>query len=126
MVPEDVEADSGGGVVDSDDASEANQTTSSDTDDGGRRDVEVPLDVYKAVTVFSTLFAVASVLFGFVLLDIATNRSQAPLSEVDTLAAVAGIGCMVLGAATYAFSTRFRAEGMGKSKSDADQPPPDE
>ena len=34
----------------------------------GARDVVVPLRVYKAVTVFSTLFAVVFVLAGFVLL----------------------------------------------------------
>jgi hypothetical protein len=87
----------------------------------GARDVIVPLRVYKAVTVFSTLFAVVFVLAGFVLLDSATNRATAELSEIDPLLALLGIGLLVGGAAVYAFSTRFRTEGMGKSKDESDE-----
>jgi len=88
---------------------------------GESRDVVVPMRVYKAVTVFTTLFAVGTVVGGFVLLDSATNRATASLAEVDTLAALAGIGLIVAGAAAYAFSTRFRAAGMGKSKDGTDE-----
>jgi FtsH-binding integral membrane protein len=77
--------------------------------------------VYKAVTVFTTLFAVVTVVAGFIVLDSATNRAQASLAEVDPLLALLGIGLIVAGAAAYAFSTRFRAEGMGKSKDDTDE-----
>ena len=87
----------------------------------GARDVVVPLRVYKAVTVFSTLFAVVFVLGGFVLLDSATNRATAEVSEIDPVLAIIGIACLVGGAAVYAFSTRFRAEGMGKSKDESDE-----
>ena len=86
------------------------------------RDVVVPLRVYKTVTVFSTLFAVVAVVGGFLLIDEATNRATLPASEIDPAVAIAGIGLIVLGAATYAFSTRFRTAGMGKSKDDADEP----
>ena len=42
---------------------------------GGRgRDVEVPLPVYKVVTVFSTLIAVVLVVGGFLALDAATGE----------------------------------------------------
>lgn len=90
--------------------------------DGPRgRDVEVPLDVYKAVTVFSTLFAVAFVVGGFVVLDEATQRATAPVDEVRVWLALLGLACIGVGATVYAFSTRFRARGMGKPKDDADQ-----
>jgi hypothetical protein len=89
--------------------------------DGGSRDVVVPMRVYKAVTVFSTLLAVVFVLGGFVLLDVATDRATAPISEVDPLVLVVGLAGIAGGAAVYAFGTRFRAEGMGTPKDDADE-----
>jgi hypothetical protein len=93
------------------------------TGDGssGSSDVVVPLRVYKTVTVFSTLFAVVFVLAGFVMIDDATNRATAPLSEVDPILASLGLLLLVGGAAVYAFSTRFRTEEMGKSKDDSDE-----
>jgi len=84
------------------------------------RDVVVPDAVYKRVTVFSTLFAVAAVVGGFLLLDVATDRATAELSEVQPLVALAGVGLIVVGAVTYAFSTRFRADGMGNAKDETD------
>ena len=97
------------GVADDDDAS------------GPRgRDVEVPFEVYKAVTVFSTLFAVGAVVLGFVLLDWGTERATADLSDVNVLITLAGLASIALGAGTYAFSTRFRARGMGNAKDGAD------
>jgi hypothetical protein len=84
------------------------------------RDVEVPFEVYKAVTVFSTLFAVGAVVVGFVLLDWGTNRATADLSDVNVAITLAGLASIALGAATYAFSTRFRARGMGNAKDGAD------
>jgi len=86
------------------------------------RDVVVPLRVYKTVTVFSTLFAVAAVVGGFLLIDAATERATLPTSEIDPVVAIAGVGLVVAGAATYAFSTRFRTAEMGKSKDEADEP----
>jgi hypothetical protein len=88
---------------------------------GGDNDVVVPLRVYKAVTVFSTLFAVVFVLAGFVMVDSATNRATAPLSEVDPVLGTLGLLSLVAGAAIYAFSTRFRTEEMGKSKDGSDE-----
>ncbi|MFB6178208.1 MAG: hypothetical protein ABEI77_00610 [Halorientalis sp.] len=96
----------------------------SETRDAGGtsgRDIEVPLRVYKAITVFTTLFAVATVVGGFILLDQATNRARAAVSEINPLIALLGIALILGGAATYAFSTRFRAEGMGKPKDDTDE-----
>lgn len=86
-------------------------------EEAGDREVVVPLRVYKTVTVFSTLLAVAAVVGGFLLIDRATNRATA--ASVDPVFGVAGIALIVAGAGIYAFSTRFRAEGMGKSKDDA-------
>lgn len=88
--------------------------------DARGRDVVVPDAVYKRVTVFSTLFAVAAVVGGFLLLDVATDRATAELSEVQPLVALAGLGLIVVGAVTYAFSTRFRADGMGNAKDETD------
>jgi divalent metal cation (Fe/Co/Zn/Cd) transporter len=76
-------------------------------------DVVVPMRMYKAVMVFSTIIAVALVVAGFIILDTATRRAQAPLGEVDPVLAVAGIAVIGLGAGVYAFATRFRAEEMG-------------
>jgi len=92
---------------------------STDTGSEGSRDVVVPLRVYKTVTVFSTLFAVASVVGGFVLVDRATARATLPAAEIDPVVALGGIGLILFGAAVYAFATRFRTEEMGKSKDDA-------
>ncbi len=75
-----------------------------------RREVGVPLRVYKAVTVVSTLVTLAAVVAGFVLLDVATDRGRAPPSEVDLPLALAGLAAIALGAVLYAFGTRFRAE----------------
>lgn len=96
----------------------------SDDPDSDARSVVVPDRVYKAVTVFSTLFAIVTVVGGFVVLDAATQRATVALSEVDPLLALAGIGLVVVGAVTYAFSTRFEAEGMGNgnAKNEADEP----
>jgi hypothetical protein len=92
-----------------------------DDADGGGRDVLVPLRVYKAVTVFSTVFAVVLVLGGFVLLDAATDRATAPIDEIDPLVLIVGLAAIAGGAAVYAFGTRFRAEGMGTPKNDPDE-----
>ncbi len=99
-------------------------------------DVVVPMELYKVVTVFSTLIAVFCVVFGFILLDAATlDASLLRRALVDLFAAVgltasegafeigfaiAGIAFIGVGAGTYVMGTRFRAEGMGNPKDDAD------
>ncbi len=77
-------------------------------------DVVVPMRMYKAVMVFSTIIAVGLVVAGFIILDAATRRAQAPLGEVDPVLAVLGMAVIGLGAGVYAFATRFRAEEMGE------------
>jgi uncharacterized integral membrane protein len=91
------------------------------TEQGGR-DVVVPMRVYKTVTVFSTLLAVLFVVGGFLVLDVATQRATLELGAIDAPLAVAGILLVVFGAAVYAFASRFRTEGMGNPKDDADEP----
>jgi len=108
-----------GAPSESADAAAASEDVTSSPDD---RYVEVPTHVYKRVTVFSTLFAVVTVVAGFLLLDSATRRATLELSEVDPLLALAGLGCIVLGAVTYAFSTRFQTAGMGNAKEESDEP----
>ncbi|MES3516656.1 MAG: hypothetical protein PPP58_03215 [Natronomonas sp.] len=81
----------------------------------------VPLRLYKTVTVFSTLIAIVSILAGFIVLDRATQRATVAPEDVNLILAVLGIGLIVGGSAVYAFSTRFRTEGMGKSKDDSDE-----
>jgi hypothetical protein len=87
------------------------------TDDGG---VIVPLPIYKTVTVTATLLAVIAAVGGFVLLDTATDRGRAAPEEVNAGLALAGLLAIVGAAAIYAFGTRFRAEGMGSDKADAE------
>ncbi|MEF8853187.1 MAG: hypothetical protein V5A28_12355 [Haloarculaceae archaeon] len=93
-----------------------------DAPDPDTRSVAVPTRVYKSVTVFSTLFAVLTVVVGFVLLDAATKRASVSLAEADPVLALAGLGSIVLGTVTYAFSTRFKAEEMGNAKDADDEP----
>jgi hypothetical protein len=91
----------------------------------GGRDVVVPLRLYKTVTVFSTLIAIAAILAGFVLLDQGTQRATASPDELSLPVVAVGLVLIVAGSAVYAFATRFRAEGMGKSKDDTDEPSDD-
>ena len=86
------------------------------------REVEVPLRLYKVVTVFSTMFAVAFVVGGFIILDTATQRASLSLDEMNLPLAILGVAMITAGAVVYAFATRFRAEGMGKPKDDSDEP----
>ncbi|ACV10763.1 hypothetical protein Huta_0576 [Halorhabdus utahensis DSM 12940] len=99
---------------------ETDQAESTGASDAGRRDVIVPLRVYKAVTVFSTLFAILAIVVGFVVLDTATNRGMAAVSAIDPLLALLGLGSILFGAVVYAFSTRFRTEGMAGEGGETD------
>ena len=92
------------------------------TDGSSGREVVVPLRLYKTITVFSTVIAVVAILGGFILLDMATDRAQAAASDVSIAVALLGVALILGGAATYAFSTRFRTEGMGNAKDAADEP----
>jgi hypothetical protein len=97
-----------------------NERTDDSAPDSGRRpEVVVPMDLYKTVTVFSTLFSIALVVGGMIALDAATARATADAAEVNLPLAFLGVAAIVLGAATYAFASRFRAAGMGNAK-DAD------
>lgn len=100
------------------------------TDGREGRDVEVPLRLYKTVTVFSTMIAVFAVVFGFLLLDAAalgtglirafvrsllSVLSLSPSDSVLSAAfAVAGLLSIGVGAAVYVIGTRFQAEEMGE------------
>lgn len=94
---------------------------------GGRREVVVPMDLFKVVTVFSTIIAVGLVVLGFVLLDTGTTMLGRGSAEgggvVGGLVALAGIGVILGGAAVYVYATRFRTRGMGKPKDDAGESP---
>lgn len=99
------------------------------TDGREGRDVEVPMRLYKTVTVFSTLIAVFAVVFGFLLLDAAALgtglirrvvRSLLGLlsltpsdSLLSAVFAVAGLCSIAVGAAVYVLGTRFQAPEMG-------------
>jgi hypothetical protein len=113
------------------------ESTQRDDTGGGRRDIVVPMRLYKTVTVFSTLIAVVSVVFGFMLLDAATLNvsflgsivtgviSVLGVSVADgvvsTALAVVGLAIIGFGAGVYTLGTRFRAPGMGKSQEDSDE-----
>jgi hypothetical protein len=107
-----------------------------DGTDGGGREVVVPLRTYKAVTVFSTLIAIVSVLFGFAFLDAATAEAG-PLPVLFDLLDVSlpigpdaaglvlvlfGLTLIGLGAAVYVLGTRFRTTGMRNAQDDSDEP----
>ena len=97
-------------------------TDDTDDEETRAREVEVPLRLYKAVTVFSTMFAVAFVVGGFIVLDTATQRARLSLEEMNLPLALLGVAMIAAGAVVYAFATRFRAEGMGKPKDQPDEP----
>jgi len=92
------------------------------TEEPPQRSVSVPMDLYKTVTVFSTFIAIVLVVGGMIALDTATGRSRLAPEDVNLPIALVGLGAIVLGAAVYAFSTRFRAEGMGNPKDGDDEP----
>mgnify|MGYP006283414251 FL=1 len=119
--------------------------TDPDTDDvqggrdaDGRRDVVVPMRLYKTITVFSTLIAIVGVVLGFVLLDAATIRLSLlrravvgilravgvvpPETVLSAVLAVLGLAAIGFGAGVYVLGTRFRARGMGNPQEDADEP----
>ncbi|MGQ4555773.1 DUF7315 family membrane protein [Halobellus sp. GM3] len=132
-------------MADGDESRSTESTSSGDldrpasTDRGPKRergrDVVVPMPLYKVVTVFSTLIAVISVVFGFMLLDAATLnvsflgnavRGVFALVGLDiadgllsTLFAALGLASIALGAGVYVIGTRFRAPGMGNSQEDS-------
>lgn len=87
----------------------------------GSREVVVPLRVYKAVTVFSTMFSVFLVVGGFLALDAATKRANLDLADINPLLALVGLAMIGGGGALYAFSSRFRARGMGNAKERTDE-----
>jgi hypothetical protein len=110
-------------------------TSSRERSSAGGRDVDVPLRVYKTVTVFSTLIAVVCVVLGFVLLDAATLQMSAlrrgvaaalgalglrpPGDVVAGALAAIGLLSIAFGAGVYVFGTRFRPPGMGNSQEDS-------
>ncbi|MCU4741779.1 hypothetical protein OB955_17760 [Halobacteria archaeon AArc-m2/3/4] len=77
--------------------------------------------MYKTIVVFSTLIATVGILAGFILIDVATNRAQADLADVNIGLAILGVGLIAIGSITYAFSSRFRTAGMGNAKDDTDE-----
>jgi len=119
------------------DAAEQRGTAATDSEGGGRRDVVVPLRLYKTITVFSTMIAAASILAGFILLDAATLELSVLRSLIVVgiesvgitpnqdllggLLGVAGLGLMALGSGVFVLSSRFRAPGMGNAQEDADE-----
>lgn len=110
------------------------EPASPSTDDAGRREVELPLRLYKTVTVFSTLIAVVSVVAGFLMLDASTLGGSLLRRAVQSfvaalgltiadgtlsaLFAIAGLLTISFGAAVYIVGTRFRAPGMTGTRDD--------
>jgi hypothetical protein len=104
---------------------------------GARRDVIVPLAVYKRVTVVSTVLASLLVVGGFLLLDAATKQTRLlrrPIEaglewlglgvdggSLSVALGIAGLGVIAAGAAVYVFGARFRTAGMGSDKTDGEE-----
>lgn len=95
------------------------------SDDAGRRQVPVPMRLYKVVTVLTTLFSILGVVGGLLLIDRGTNRGRAAADEVDIIVTIVGVLLIALAAAAYAFSTRFtppqRANDKGTSSEAGDE-----
>jgi len=103
----------------------------------GRRDVVVPIRLYKTITVFSTLIATACILGGFILIDAATLQVSVlrrlllgGLATVglsvdqelfSAILAIAGLSLMAAGTGVFVLSSRFRAPGMGNAQEDSDE-----
>ncbi|NUE02082.1 hypothetical protein HUB97_06205 [Halorubraceae archaeon YAN] len=103
----------------------------------GRRDIVVPMRLYKTITVFSTMIAAFSIVGGFFFLDAATLQVSIfrailelffasigfPLSQdvLSGILATIGIIIIALGTGVFVLGTRFRTEGMGKSQEDSDE-----
>ena len=125
-MPDDQRQRSGDTDGDADDADGADpgveEPPASSQSGPGGREVVVPMRLYKTVTVFSTLLAIVCILGGFVLLDRGTQRATASPEDVSLPVVALGLALIVGGSAVYAFSTRFRTEGMGKPKDDTDEP----
>ncbi|TQQ83364.1 hypothetical protein EGH24_00755 [Halonotius terrestris] len=124
-------------MVDSDAASDESAATEPADSATGRRDVVVPMRLYKTITVFSTLIATACILAGFILLDAATLqvsvlrtvllRGLAGIGlAVDqelfsVLLGIGGLSLMAVGTGVFVLSSRFRAPGMGNPQEDSDE-----
>lgn len=105
--------------------------------DSGRREVVVPMRLYKTITVFSTLIATACILAGFILLDAATLQVSVLRQLITSglgvvgisvsqellgvLLGISGLGLMAGGTAVFVLSSRFRAPGMGNAQEDSDE-----
>ncbi|MFB6096803.1 MAG: hypothetical protein ABEJ74_05395 [Haloferacaceae archaeon] len=95
------------------------------------------MEIYKVVTVFSTLIAVPAVVIGFMFLDAATlqvsfMRRVVTLlftavgivpdpAVLSALLAIVGLLLIALGGGVYVLGARFRAEGMGNAEEDTDE-----
>lgn len=111
----------------------------STVDSGGvrRRRVDVPMPIYKVVTVFSTLIAAVTIVFGFFLLDAATLQISLFRSAIEVVFSwfglaigadllsgalgVVGLVAIAFGAWIFVLGTRFTAEGMGNAQEDSDE-----
>jgi len=128
-----------GTVAEQPEPASATEPTADETvsPNSGRRDVVVPMRLYKTITVFSTLIAALSILAGFILLDAATLEVSVlrgvivaaigvvgitpDQSLLSGLLGVAGLSLMALGSGVFILSSRFRADGMGNSQEDSDE-----
>lgn len=77
------------------------------------------MPIYKAVTVFSTLFAVLGVVFGLILIDRGTDRGMASADEINLWITAFGVGMIVAATIVYAFSTRFTPGERETDKGDS-------
>jgi len=133
----DADADDGSRSEHPNPASTESPVSDPEPSSSGRRDVVVPMRLYKTITVFSTLIAALSILAGFILLDAATLEVSVlrgvivaaigllgitpDQSLLSGLLGVAGLSLMALGSGVFILSSRFRADGMGNAQEDSDE-----
>ena len=84
------------------------------------REVIVPNQLYKSIVVLSTAFSILAIVIGFILLDTATQRATSPLSQIDPLLALVGLSSIGIGTVVYAFTSRFKTQGMTITKGKED------
>lgn len=115
----------GDAVADGSSADAVDDESSPDAERAGGRTVPVPVDVYKRVTVFSTLVATLFVVLGFTMFDAASFETSpvrrvvaallgalglAPAGDTVTVGFVLlGLGFIAFGAGVYVLGARFRA-----------------
>jgi len=105
----------------------------------GEDTIVVPMRMYKRISVFSTLLAVALIVFGFFMFDAATQPQSIfrravvwvlgtvgvvpPSGVLDVGFGLFGVALILLGGGSYVLGSRFKTSGMLADEEVPDDPP---